>query len=91
MLNIEGLNDHELNMIAAALTVAAKGKLCMHAPCPRCGVAKRLHEKILAGGAIRHECVSCGYLAVWKPRRAKALHEQPSFPGMKPYVKEWSA
>lgn len=56
--------------VAAALTVAIKGKLVMTAPCPKCGLAKRLHEKIYLDGTIRHECKSCGYFMVWHPRAA---------------------
>jgi rubredoxin len=62
------LTEEQRGQIVAALTVALKGKLFMHTPCPRCDRAKCLFEKIDAEGSIRHECRSCGYLMVWSPR-----------------------
>jgi rubredoxin len=67
-VNIEDMTPEQLGQIEAALTFAIKGKLVMTAPCPKCGMAKRLHEKFIAEGAVRHECRSCGYLMVWKAR-----------------------
>lgn len=62
------LDGGDAGQVAAALTVAIKGKLVMTAPCPKCGLAKRLHEKIFTDGSIRHECKSCGYFMVWRER-----------------------
>ena len=66
--SISSLTSDEQGQVIAALTVAVKGKVCMHAPCPKCGLAKRLFEKIFADGSIRHECKSCGYFMVWHAR-----------------------
>ena len=68
MLNLEGMTPEQLLQVEAALSFAVKGKLVMTAPCPRCGIARHLHEKFLAEGRVRHECRTCGYLMVWKAR-----------------------
>ena len=67
-MDIDGMTPEQLVQIEAALTFAIKGRLILTAPCPRCGIAKRLHEKILGEGAVRHECRACGYLMVWQAR-----------------------
>lgn len=36
--------------------------------CPKCEKPK-LTEEIDRNGGVRHECLSCGYLVHWTPRR----------------------
>lgn len=67
-LDFDSLPPEQQGQIRAALTIAIKGHLIMTAPCPKCGLAKRLFEKHNPDGSIRHECKSCGYLMVWHPR-----------------------
>lgn len=67
-LDFDNLTEEQQGQVRAALTVAIKGKLIMTAPCPKCGLAKRLHEKIYLDGTIRHECKSCGYFMIWHDR-----------------------
>ncbi len=67
-LDFDSLSPEQQGQIRAALTVTIKGKLILTAPCPKCGLAKRLHEKIYSDGSIRHECKSCGYFMIWRER-----------------------
>ena len=73
--NTSNLGSAEPGQLLAALTLALKGKLLMHCPCPKCDRAKVLFEKILSDGARRHECRSCGYLMVWHTSD-RDVHEQ---------------
>jgi hypothetical protein len=74
--NSSGSGDPgQIDQRIAAITLALKGKLCMQSPCPHCGRAKCLFEKVFADGGKRHECRSCGYLMYWKPSD-RTFHEQ---------------
>lgn len=81
-LDSVNLTDEQRGQVIAALTVAIKGKLLMQAPCPHCGRAKCLFEKIDKEGSIRHECRSCGYLMIWterEPMTASRIQENKSY------------
>ena len=88
-LTSANLTEEQQGQIVAALTVALKGKLLMHTPCPKCTRAKVLFEKIFPDGSKRHECRSCGYLMVWHPSD-RTFHEQvnPNTNHMERYNRE---